>query len=103
VPQPYRCQPTMALEAWSKMPGVKPDRDVVLARVVPSFTSTRFGDAGYAQLTAACADEVRRGASDGGSMGAWSFVEEPLREDNLRANLDEYLRFGLEAGIFYVT
>ncbi|HET7787646.1 MAG TPA: hypothetical protein VFL36_16860 [Myxococcales bacterium] len=103
LPQPYRCQPAMALEAWSKMPGAKPDRDVVLARVVPSFTSTRFGDPGYAQLTAACADEVRRGASDGGSMGAWNFVEEPLREDNLRSSLDESLRFGLEAGIFYVT
>ena len=27
----------------------------------------------------------------------------PQREANLRAALDEYLRFGLLAGIFYVT
>ena len=30
-------------------------------------------------------------------------VKRPQREANLRAALDEYLRFGLEAGIFYVN
>jgi len=28
---------------------------------------------------------------------------QPQREANLRTALDEYLRFGLAAGIFYVT
>jgi hypothetical protein len=27
----------------------------------------------------------------------------PQRESNVRTRLDEYLRFGLEAGIFYQT
>jgi hypothetical protein len=103
VPQPYRCQPSMALDTWAQSPGVKPIRSVVLARVVPSFTSRRYSDPGYAQLTAACCDEVRRGASDGGAMGAFNFLQEPQRETNLLTSLAEYLRFGLEAGILYVT
>jgi len=30
-------------------------------------------------------------------------LKQPQRESNLRIALDEYLRFGLEAGIFFVT
>jgi hypothetical protein len=30
-------------------------------------------------------------------------LKQPQREGNLRIALDEYLRFGLEAGIFFVT
>jgi hypothetical protein len=36
-------------------------------------------------------------------MGAWSFLKHAQREANLRASLDEYLRFGLEAGLLFVT
>jgi hypothetical protein len=36
-------------------------------------------------------------------MGAFSHLRQPQREANIRANLAEYLRFGLEAGIFYVN
>ena len=33
-------------------------------------------------------------------MGAFHELFEPQRETNLRIRLDEYLRFGLEAGVF---
>jgi hypothetical protein len=49
---------------------------------------------------------VRRdqaGAEDGSEMGVFSLLQQPQREANLRIALDEYLRFGLEAGIFFVT
>ena len=36
-------------------------------------------------------------------MGAFSTLKQPQREANLRTALDEYLRFGLEAGAVYVT
>jgi len=36
-------------------------------------------------------------------MGAFSHVKQPQRESNLRIRLDEYLPFGLQAGILYVT
>jgi hypothetical protein len=36
-------------------------------------------------------------------MGAFHDLYQPQRERNLRVRLDEYLRFGLEAGVFYET
>jgi hypothetical protein len=36
-------------------------------------------------------------------MGAFNELMQPQRETDLRVRLDEYLRFGLEAGIFYAT
>jgi hypothetical protein len=36
-------------------------------------------------------------------MGAYHDLFEPQRETNLRVRLAEYLRFGLEAGIFYAS
>jgi hypothetical protein len=48
-------------------------------------------------------EEIRAGADDGAEMGAFHLLFEPQREKNLRLRLDEYLRFGLEAGIFYAS
>ena len=36
-------------------------------------------------------------------MGATHLLYGPQRESNLLLRLDEYLRFGLEAGYFYAT
>ena len=36
-------------------------------------------------------------------MGAFCMLQQPQRLANLQIALDEYLRFGLEAGIFFVT
>ena len=69
----------------------------------PQLLSTRFGDPAYCQLSAACPPEIREGADDEGSMGAFHDVHEPQREARLRASIEEYLRFGLQAGIFYAT
>jgi hypothetical protein len=44
---------------------------------------------------------VRRGADDGGEMGAFHFVLGPLREADLRVRMQEYLPVGLEFGISY--
>jgi hypothetical protein len=73
------------------------------ARVRPVFTSLRYGDAGYCQLSLLCSAAIRQGADDEAEMGAFHNLFQPQRESNLRARLDEYLRFGLEAGIFYAS
>jgi hypothetical protein len=70
---------------------------------VPHFTSLRYGDPGYAQLRSATARVIREGADGGGEIGVTHPLYQPQRETNLRIRLDEYLRFGLAAGIFYVT
>jgi hypothetical protein len=69
----------------------------------PSFTSIRYGEPGYAQLSRMCAEEIRTGAEDGAEMGAFQQLQQPQREANLRLALNEYLPLTLEAGIFYVT
>jgi hypothetical protein len=84
VPRRFRCEPSG-------------DRDVS-----PAFESTRFGDAAYAQLAVSCPPSIRRGAEDESEMGAFHDLFQPQREAHLRGRLDEYLRFGLEVGIFYV-
>lgn len=70
---------------------------------LPHFTSLRYGTPGYAQLRSATDHSIHEGADDGGEMGVMHALARPQREANLRTRLDEYLRFGLHAGIFYVT
>jgi hypothetical protein len=81
----------------------QPATEADVARVRPGFTSLRYGDAAYCQLSLTCALEIKTGADDQGEMGAFHNLYQPRREANLRAALDEYLRFGLEAGIFYAS
>jgi hypothetical protein len=88
VPRRYYCQPRSVEDA---------------TRVRPQFTSLRYGGAGYCQLSAICPVEIRQGADDEAEMGAFHNLYQPQRETNLRVRLREYLRFGLEAGIFYVS
>jgi hypothetical protein len=69
----------------------------------PSHTSRRYGDAGYMQLRRSTVDSIRTGASDESEIGVTHELYAPQRESNLHIRLDEYLRFGLEAGVFYAT
>jgi len=62
-----------------------------------------YGDPAYGQLSASCAIEIRSGADNGAEMGAFYFLKQPQRDTNLRVALLEYLRFGLQAGIFDAT
>lgn len=70
---------------------------------LPHFTSLRYGDPGYGQLRRASGASILEGADDGGEMGVLHALFQPQRETNLRIRLDEYLRFGLRAGMFYAT
>lgn len=86
VPARYHCQP-------------EPDA----SSVIPRLQSKRFRDPEYCQLSPFCTKEIRQGADDEAEMGAFHDLFEPQREAHLRARIDEYLRFGLEAGFFYIT
>jgi hypothetical protein len=99
TPRRYRSQPDLALAGVTDPAA----QAAILARLAPLFTSLIYGQPGYAQLSLACAPEIRTGAEDGSEMGAFDFLKQPQREDNLRASLGEFLRFGMEAGIFFVT
>jgi hypothetical protein len=106
VPRCYRCQPDLALEERTKELGKDlsgAEQLLIRSRMRPTFTSTRYGDPYYAQLGHACADGIYTGAEDGSEMGAFSSLQQPQRATNLRIRLEEYLPFGLEAGLIYAT
>ena len=88
IPRAHRCQPVKGSD---------------LAVTQPVFTSLRFGDPGYCQLSQRTGREIRQGADDGSEMGVFQQLQQPQRETNLRVRLDEYLRFGLEATLVYLT
>ena len=69
----------------------------------PVFSSLRYGDPGYGMLAPTCPDSIARGAENQGEMGAWHFLQAPQRLRNLQIALDEYLRFGLEAGVIVAS
>ena len=73
------------------------------ARLTPMFTSRQYPNSAYYQLTRNTAAELRGGASDGAEMGAYCFLKQPQREANIRTVLNEYLRAGLDAGVFYAS
>jgi hypothetical protein len=70
---------------------------------LPLFYSLRYGDPAYAKLLPYTDDAIRRGAGDGGEMGAFHFVSAPQRETDLGVRIQKYLPVGLEFGIFYET
>jgi hypothetical protein len=113
VPRRYRCQPDLAVaaaltaaDAPKGSLGNAQRKTITLAtqaRLSPAFTTLRYGQPGYCQLGNYCPKEIRIGAEDESEMGAFHDVFAPQREGNLKIRLQEYLRFGLEAGIFYST
>lgn len=113
LPRRYRCQPDLAIEQaieqalkqQLKLSQQKRDELAAAerARVVPAFTTLRYGRPAYVQLAHACPDEIRAGAEDGSEMGVFSSLQQPQRETNLRIRLQEYLPFGLEPGFIFVT
>lgn len=84
TPHRYRCQPEEGDQ-----------------QTRPHFTSLRYGDPGYCQLLQVTSDRIRRGAHDESEMGVLHGLYQPQRETNLHVRLEEYLRFGLEAGLIY--
>ena len=114
TPRRFRCQPQLAIDQaiearQAELGGPVPAAERALIalriarRLVPSFTALRASHPAYAQLRRSAPEEIRRGASDEGEMGAWHLLFQPQREANLRIRLEEYLRFGLEAGLFFET
>jgi hypothetical protein len=86
APRRYRCLPD-------------PDADPRLS--LPSFTSLRYGAPGYCQLAATAGQSLRTGADDEGEPGAFHSIYQAQREDNLTIRLAEYMRVGMEAGVFH--
>jgi hypothetical protein len=113
TPRRFRCQPELAAakaveEALARNPALPAAaqaqiRAFVETRLVPAFSTRRYGQPAYAQLRLGSPVEIRTGAEDGSEMGAFSHLKQPQREGNLRLRLEEYLPFGLEPAIVLAT
>jgi hypothetical protein len=107
TPRRFRCEPDSAADA-----AVQPtmtDQEAsetrirVRQRVRPQFTTRRYGLPAYAQLSQDCAREIRIGADNSAEMGVFTMLMQPQREANLRIRFEEYLPFGLEGGLIFVS
>jgi hypothetical protein len=59
------------------------------------FVSRRFGDPGYVQLSDTAPLSLQRGAENGSEIGAWSRLLAPIKRDDLRTKVLEFMPFGL--------
>ena len=107
----FECQPDMVEKAvrerFARGDITPQQRDLELAserlRVEPDFNSVRYGAATYAQLTDACAAEIRTGADDESEMGVFHDLFQPQRIASLEAHLNEYTPASMYAKIFLAT
>jgi hypothetical protein len=61
------------------------------------FTSIRFGDPGYAQLSRLVPEEILRGAESSSEMGAFSFMLNPIRLASILTKVEEFGPVGMLA------
>jgi hypothetical protein len=87
TPRQYQC-----------LPGAAAREDAL----EPKFVALDYGRPAYMLLSGDCPLAVWQGADDASEMGAFHALHAPQSLNNLRTRLDEYLPFGLEAGIFLV-
>jgi hypothetical protein len=99
TPRHFHCQPDLEISIQTN----QVTANQVTEWLVPSFTSSKYGHYGYAQLSINSPTQISAGADDSAEMGAFNLLKQPQRKANLLIALDEYLRLGLEAGLFYVT
>jgi hypothetical protein len=111
TPRRYECQPDLVerpiTDLFTQGEISSAERDSQLEaeelRVEPEFNGFRYGKPVYCQLSAACAEEITRGAEDESEMGVFHDLYQPQRAANLRARLDDYIPADMDAGIIYAT
>ncbi len=107
TPRRYHCQPDLAVQAVAEQKLSPADQEALQAdeqlRVVPQFTSIRYGTPAYCQLACECADEIKQGADDHSEMGAFHDLYQPQRLANLQRRLDEYTPAGMDTGILFAN
>jgi hypothetical protein len=117
TPRRYRCQPDFAILQRTQQAGQDAallgltlsiaDRDAIRDEVrswlKPSFTDFHYGLPAYGQLANWCPQQILTGAANESEMGAFCFLQQPQRAESLRVRLTEYLPFGLQPGLIYVT
>jgi hypothetical protein len=106
VPRRYRCTPDLQIAQTKETLGrafTSADELTIRERIRPMFTSTLAEHHAFGQLSRRCPPEIAEGAEGGAEMGAMNALKDPMRLANVRDALDEYLPFGLTAGVIFIT
>jgi hypothetical protein len=103
APRRYRCQPDLAIEtaAAKKAPvslTLDEGKSVALG-VTPLFLDESLDEPTVGMLHPLTKDAIRLGGEGDTEMGAFSAAAEGLRLANLTSLFDDYVPFGLEAGV----
>jgi hypothetical protein len=88
-----RRDPLNPLSKHSRVP--HPYESHFLKDTVGLFSSTVFGQPGYAQLAQFLPEFLQRGAKNGAEIGAFNSLLNPIKFDSLRAKVDEFAPFGV--------
>ncbi len=96
-----RRDPLNPLLPRSRVP--HPYESYFIKRFDAVFTSTVFGQPGYAQLAESAPPSLLRGAENQSEIGAFSSLLNPIKLDSLRAKVEEFAPFGLLAVYVFET
>jgi hypothetical protein len=102
MPRRFRCQPDLAQAAASarkQAPLTLAENATVALGVTPLFLDTDLDEPTVAMLHPLASDGLRLGGEGDSEMGAFSVAAEGLRMANLTSLFDDFLPFGLEAGL----
>jgi hypothetical protein len=102
MPRRFRCQPDLALADAATRKGAPltpAEQDSVALGVMPLFLDTSLDEPTVAMLHPLAGDAIRLGGENNAEIGAFSVAAEGLRMANLVGLFDDYVPFGLEAGL----
>jgi hypothetical protein len=102
VPRRFRCQPDLALGAAAERKGgalSSTEHSAVALGVTPLFLDTSLDEPTVAMLHPLTRDAIRLGGENETEMGAFSAAAEGLRMANVTSLFEDYVPFGLEAGL----
>lgn len=102
LPRRYRCQPDLALAAAAEKKGGPlgaQERIAVALGVRPIFLDTALDEPTAAMLHPMTDDAIRAGGEGDCEMGVFAEAAERLRMRNIESLFDDFLPFGLEAGL----
>ena len=102
MPRRFRCQPDLALAAAAEHKGAALDpleESTVALGMTPLFLDTSLDEPTVAMLHPLTRDAIRLGGEHDAEMGAFSVSAEGLRMANLASLFQDFVPFGLEAGL----
>jgi hypothetical protein len=102
MPRRFRCQPDIAISAVTSAKGSTLTADEKLSAILgvkPIFLDESLDEPTVAMLHPLCADGIWKGGEGETEMGGFSNAAAALRMGNIRSLFDDYVPFGLAAGL----